>query len=38
VDWRASFDAKDASDDEAKSVMSGIYQAGLDEIAATSGN
>jgi hypothetical protein len=38
VDWRGTFDAKDASDDDAKGVMSGIYQAGLDEIAATSGN
>ena len=33
VDWRGSFDAKGASDADAEGVISGIYKAGLDEIA-----
>ena len=38
INWSSSFDAKGASDDEASSVIEGIYKAGLDEIAKTSGN
>jgi Polyketide cyclase / dehydrase and lipid transport len=38
VDWKGSFDAKDASDADAQAVIGGIYQAGLDAIASSSGN
>jgi hypothetical protein len=34
VDWRGSFDARGASEEEAASVISSIYQAGLDQIVA----
>jgi hypothetical protein len=37
VDWRGTFDAKDASDADAEGVIAGIYQAGLDEIVKMSG-
>jgi hypothetical protein len=32
VVWTAKFDAKGASEDEAKKVIAGIFKAGLDEI------
>jgi hypothetical protein len=32
VEWQGSFDAKGVSDDEAEDVISGIYQAGLEQI------
>jgi hypothetical protein len=32
IDWRGTFEAKGASDAEAEEVISGIYQAGLDQI------
>ena len=38
VDWKGAFDAKDASDADAQAVISGIYQAGLDQIAKPGGN
>jgi len=38
VDWKGTFDAKGASDADARAVISGIYQAGLDEIAKPSGH
>jgi carbon monoxide dehydrogenase subunit G len=37
VDWRGSFDAKGQSDADAKAVISGIYKAGLEQIAKLSG-
>jgi hypothetical protein len=33
VEWKGTFDAKGASDEDAKKVISGIYQAGLDNLA-----
>jgi carbon monoxide dehydrogenase subunit G len=33
VEWSSTFDAKDAPDDTAKEVISGIYKAGLEGIA-----
>ncbi|WP_274627300.1 SRPBCC family protein [Arvimicrobium flavum] len=38
VDWKGSFEAKGQSDADAKAVISGIYKAGLDQIAKMSGN
>src|SRR5262245_56772903 len=38
IEWKSTFDAKGASDDEAKKVIGGIYQAGLDSIAKPAGN
>jgi hypothetical protein len=32
IDWRGTFDAKGVPDAEAEGVISGIYQAGLDQI------
>jgi hypothetical protein len=38
IEWKSTFDAKGASDDDAKKVISGIYQAGLDNIAKPASN
>ncbi|RUM98243.1 SRPBCC family protein [Pseudaminobacter arsenicus] len=38
VDWKGSFDAKGQSDAEAKTVISDIYKAGLEQIAKMGGN
>jgi Polyketide cyclase / dehydrase and lipid transport len=38
VEWKGTFDAKGASDDDAKKVVSGIYQAGLDNLAKPASN
>jgi hypothetical protein len=38
VEWKGTFDAKGASDEDARKVISGIYQAGLDGIAKPAGN
>ena len=32
IEWSSTFDAKDAPDDKAKEVMSGIYKAGLESL------
>ena len=33
IDWKSTFDAKDASDADAEGVIAGIFKAGLDQIA-----
>jgi hypothetical protein len=33
IEWSSTFEAKDAPDDKAKEVISGIYKAGLEGIA-----
>ncbi len=38
IEWKSTFDAKGASDDEAKKVIDGIYKAGLDNIAKPASN
>jgi Polyketide cyclase / dehydrase and lipid transport len=38
VEWKGTFDAKGASDEEAKKVIDGIYKAGLDNLAKPAGN
>ena len=38
VEWQGTFDAKGASDDDAKKVVSGIYETGLASIAKPAGN
>jgi Polyketide cyclase / dehydrase and lipid transport len=38
VEWKGTFDAKGASDEEAKKVIDGIYQAGLDNLAKPASN
>jgi len=38
VEWKGTFDAKGASDDDARKVIGGIYQAGLDNLAKPAGN
>lgn len=38
VTWSSSFEASGASDEEAEAVITGIYEAGLAEIAAQAGN
>jgi Polyketide cyclase / dehydrase and lipid transport len=38
IEWKGTFDAKGASDDDAKKVIGGIYQAGLDNIAKPASN
>jgi Polyketide cyclase / dehydrase and lipid transport len=38
IDWKGSFDAKDAPDTDAEFVIDGIYEAGLEEIANAHGN
>lgn len=32
IEWTSTFDAKDAPDDKAKEVISGIYKAGLESL------
>ena len=38
VDWKSTFEAKGASDDDAKKVIDGIFKAGLDNLAKPAGN
>jgi hypothetical protein len=38
VEWQGTFDAKGVSDDDAKKVVSGIYETGLASIAKPAGN
>jgi hypothetical protein len=38
VEWKGMFDAKGASDEDAKKVIGGIYKAGLDNLAKPAGN
>jgi len=38
VEWKGTFEAKGASDDDAKKVIAGIYQAGLDNLAKPASN
>ena len=33
IDWSGSFDAAGASDDDAKNVIAGVYEGGLDALA-----
>ena len=38
VDWKSTFEAKGASDDDAKKVIDGIFKAGLDNLAKPAAN
>src|SRR5262245_18442975 len=38
IEWKSTFDAKGASDEDAKKAISDIYQAGLDNLAKPAGN